>query len=104
MAFKIITANRLTDGEVLYLTATGGWSESIVSAQVAHTADEENRLLETAEQAVETLVVIGPYAMPVAEADGAPLPLSQREKIRAKGPTVRLDLGKQAGAGDQTHV
>ena len=29
-------------------------------------------------------------------ADGAPTPLHYREKMRVKGPSVRLDLGKQA--------
>ncbi|PPD08160.1 MAG: hypothetical protein CTY36_04340, partial [Methylocystis sp.] len=31
--------------------------------------------------------------------DGAPTPLHYREKMRVKGPSVRLDLGKQAGEG-----
>ena len=30
--------------------------------------------------------------------DGAPTPLHYREKMRVKGPSVRRDLGKQAGA------
>ena len=31
--------------------------------------------------------------------DGAPMPLHYRERMRVKGPSVRLDLGKQAAGG-----
>ena len=31
--------------------------------------------------------------------DGAPTPLHYRERMRVKGPSVRLDLGKQASRG-----
>jgi sulfite reductase (NADPH) hemoprotein beta-component len=34
-------------------------------------------------------------------ADGVPTPLHYREKMRIKGPSVRLDLGKQAAGGAQ---
>ena len=41
-------------------------------------------------------MVVGPYLMDVAAENGVPRPISNREVIRARGPTVRLDLGKQA--------
>ena len=51
-----------------------------------------------ADQAVADCQVIGPYLIDIADDDGAVRPLHYREAIRSKGPTVRLDLGKQAEA------
>ena len=45
------------------------------------------------EQAIR---VIDPYLIEVTLDGAAPRPVSNREAIRAQGPTVRLDLGKQA--------
>jgi len=96
MNAKVVTANRLNDGDVVYLAASGAWAEALDAAAVAEDAAGEARLLEQAEADVAARQVVGPYAMPVAR-DGAALkPLSQREAIRARGPSVRLDLGKQA--------
>ena len=96
MAHKVVTANRLRDGEVVYLTAAGEWSERLDDAGPAATPEREAAFLAVAERAVAARFVIDPYAMPVDAAEGAIRPLSQREIIRAKGPSVRLDLGKQA--------
>jgi hypothetical protein len=40
--------------------------------------------------------VIGPYLIEVTRAASGARPVSHREAIRARGPTVRPDLGKQA--------
>ena len=95
MAHKVVTANRLRDGEVVYLTAAGEWTERLDGAGPAGTAEREAALLAVAERAVAARFVVDPYAMPVDAADGVLRPLSQREIIRAKGPSVRPDLGKQ---------
>ena len=96
MTTKIVTANRLREGDVVYLAAGGAWSEWISDSAVAETPDEETRLIQIAEQAVTDRLVVGPYAMDVAHDDGRIRPLGQREIIRAKGPTVHPDFGKQA--------
>ena len=41
--------------------------------------------------------VIGASLIEVEDRDGVLTPIKMREAIRAKGPTVRKDLGKQAG-------
>jgi sulfite reductase (NADPH) hemoprotein beta-component len=96
MTLKAVTANRLGDGEVVYLTAAGGWSEWLEQASVAEAPEPEAKLLSIAERAVGDRLVVGPYAMAVTRVDGRLRPTSQREIIRARGPSVRPDLGKQA--------
>ena len=96
MTLKVVTANRLGDGEVVYLAAAGAWSAWLEDAQAVETPDGETALLSHAHQAVETRMVVGPYAMVVTRDLGRLRPTSQREAIRARGPSVRPDLGKQA--------
>jgi len=93
---KVMTANRLRDGDVVYLAEDGRWSERLEDAWAVESEAAEAGLAALAEQAVAERLVVAPYLMPVAAGDAGPLPLSQRERIRALGPTVRLDLGKQA--------
>ncbi len=49
-----------------------------------------------AAQAVKDQHVVNPYLFDVDVDGTTPKPISVREQIRATGPTVRLDLGKQA--------
>lgn len=91
----VVTANRLGDGEVVYLTGGGQWSAHLEDGRVVE--DEEAKtLLAHVEEPQEELRIIGPYLMKVDEADGCIEPLGQRELIRAKGPTTHLHFGKQA--------
>ena len=96
MTAQIVTANRLTDGVVVYLDEKGAWSERVEDARVAQAEEEAAELLAFAESPEQGIVVVGPYLMEVAAENGAPRPISNREVIRARGPTVRQDLGKQA--------
>lgn len=94
--FQALTANRLSDGIVVYLTAGNGWSESLQEAEVAEGKEAADALLARAEPSVANNTVVEPYLFEVAkEADGIRA-ASVRETIRQAGPTVRLDLGKQA--------
>lgn len=96
MTANIVTANRLRDGEVVYVAAAGGWTEWLAESRVARSDGETAALLAIAEAAFHDRKVVDAYAMEVGEKDGMIAPLSQRERIRALGPTTRLDLGKQA--------
>jgi len=96
MTLKVVTANRLIDGDVVYLTAKGDWSDWLDDSGPAETPEHEAALLDLAAQAVHARLVVDPYLMPVAQDEGHLRPLSQREIIRAAGPSVRTDLGKQA--------
>ena len=91
-----VTANRLLDGEVVYFTDVGEWSERFEDAAIAHNKADGESLLEKAMTSVDALKVVGPYLFEVRELSDSATPVSVRENIRMKGPTVRLDLGKQA--------
>jgi hypothetical protein len=96
-ALKAVTANRLADGVVVYLGEGGGWVEAIEAAQSVSGKDEAAVLLASVEPDVAACRIVGPYLIDVvAGADGKLRGASERERIRALGPTVRLDLGKQA--------
>lgn len=99
MKFKgpqVLTANRLCDGSVVYLSGTDAWSDWLNDAQVASDQNEAEQLMQVAEKSVDKRIIVEPYLMQV-DLDGALIkPVSVREAIRALGPTVRPDLGKQA--------
>ncbi len=93
-ATQVITANRLGDGLVIFLTTTG-WSKNINAAAISETADATAALLARAE--ADAGHVVGPYAIDVdRQADGSLRPLKYREALRTRGPSVRTDLGYQA--------
>ncbi len=99
MTLKAITANRLQDGEVVYLDPEGTWSERLQAAQLLESPDQEAAYLGVAQQSVLARLVVEPYSFPVDRAGGVIVALSQREKIRAQGPSVHPAFGKAACGG-----
>lgn len=96
--FQAVTANRLSDGEVVYLSADNQWVETFAAADIADGDDAAQELLARAMPDDFELSVLEPYLFEVLPQDDGYKPASVREIIRAAGPTVRLDLGKQAAA------
>ena len=102
MTSKIVTANRLTDGRVVFLDTGGGWSEDVTAVAVARDEGQAATLLAQAQADAVANRVVEPYLIDVEERSGdedsGPLRLRRyRERLRASGPSVRLDHGKQAG-------
>ncbi len=85
---SVVTANRLTDGIVVYLAPDGSWTEEIARARIAETEDETKALEEQAAKDVKARKVVAVYPMEVALVDGAVDPLSVRERIRASHRTT----------------
>jgi hypothetical protein len=85
---NVITANRLTDGIVVYLSSDGSWTEQIAKARLADTEEETKALEAEAGEAVKQRRVVAAYPMEVAVKDGAIDPLSVRERIRASHRTT----------------
>jgi len=96
MTTQIIAANRLRDGLVVYQARDGGWSEHIAEAQLVHDETTGAAALTAARASVDARLVVDPALIDVATAGEAVRPTRLRELIRATGPTVRRDLGKQA--------
>jgi hypothetical protein len=101
-AFKpqILTANRLHGGEVVYWIDENTWADSIDQAKVFLAPDELNQAEAIALGQIAKQIILDPYPFPVElDESGKGQPTQMREIIRAKGPTIRLDLGKQAQIG-----
>jgi hypothetical protein len=88
---KMLIANRLTDGLVVFRAEDGDWSESIAVGQLISDDDESARLLEQALAEERNNKIIDPCLIDVSETDGRRIPDSYREEIRASGPTI--DVG-----------
>lgn len=92
---KVITANKLTFGDVVYWTVDGAWQSSLQQAQVLDDAAADSAL-KLAAESVQRCEVVAPYTFAVRVEHGRIIAVSAREQIRACGPSVRLDVGKQA--------
>jgi hypothetical protein len=87
----VVTANRLTDGAVIYRTVEGGWTTDLEAAAVVNTAPAATEMLRAAE--AEDVLVVGPYVAPVnLTPDHRILPGNLRERIRVAGPTIALPV------------
>ncbi|MET3793555.1 DUF2849 domain-containing protein [Aquamicrobium terrae] len=92
---KIMTANRLVDGEVVWY-GNGQWIETIDGAEIVVDPAEEARLEALGKQAMAANLILDLALIDIEVVDGAIRPKRLRERIRAAGPTIRNDLGKQA--------
>ena len=95
---QVLTANRLSDGEVVYLDADDGWVESLDGALLLANAAEGEGALAKGVQAETEQKVVHAYLFDVSGQGAGLKPAKMREIIRAAGPTIRVDLGKQARA------
>jgi Protein of unknown function (DUF2849) len=92
---QMLTANRLTDGHVLYWKA-GAWVGALKDGDVFAEAAHADAALAAAQSFVTGNVVVGMYLFEVRVDANGIHPAKEREIIRAAGPSVRDDLGKQA--------
>lgn len=88
---KIITANRLEDGAVVYLGDDDQWTLSQPAA--AKFSDEDAKPVLAAAQSRVTEITEA-YAVAVDDDGGLAGREALRESIRRKGPTVREDLNR----------
>ena len=93
---QVLTANRLLDGEVVYLAADGAWVEDLDGAAILASKSEGEVALAKGLRAEENQEIVHAYLFDVVDTAQPLRPVKQREIIRAAGPTVRTDLGKQA--------
>ncbi len=99
VALQVVTANRIGDGTVVYLTKDGGWSEWVTDGQVSRSDEERDTLMAVARATAEIPEVVEPYVIDVVEEAGVVRPVRYREAIRAQGPTIHPAFGKQAEEG-----
>lgn len=88
---SIVTANRTSDGVVIFRTAAHGWSKRLQDAAVVRTADEAQPLLSGA--IADDIGAVGAYVAPViVDANGQLKPANLRERIRLEGTTIDLPV------------
>ena len=98
--FQMLTANLLREGDVLYWKG-GDWVLTLSEGEVFTTPEQAEAALAAAAAGVTKNIYIAPYLFDVRVEHGKIRPVKEREIIRAAGPTVRPDTGKQA---DKAHV
>jgi len=99
---KAITANRLSDGLVVFLTELGEWSLSIGEALLVTDGPTLDEALAYGKAQHDARVVVEPYAIDMTLVDDKAVPVRFRERIRADGPTVvygDAERAKLAAAG-----
>ena len=86
---KVITANDLRDGLVVFLDHDGGWTHDIALARVVEDGPDLDQANAYAKAQHDARIVVEPYPIDVEVKSGVPVPVRYRERIRAeKGPTI----------------
>jgi hypothetical protein len=93
---QMLTANRLQSGDVLYRKGNG-WVPLLKDGDVYRDQTAADAALAAATAELVRNEFVAPYLFEVREAGGRIVPVKEREIIRAAGPTVHPDTGKQAG-------
>ena len=92
---KVVTANRLLEGDAVWLTADDRWSPSMSDAElIEDEAIAQDRLLHAMGQPG---TVVGAYLADAKQGQDGPEPTHFREAFRTRGPS-NYAHGKQAEA------
>ena len=87
---KLVTGNDLLSGDVVWWTGRD-WSRHVEEAADAGAEGEQVAKREEA-----ALRVNVPYVIDATPGPDGPVPAHIKDRIRARGPTVRPDLGVSA--------
>ncbi len=90
---KVVTANDLRLGDVVYLTEDDRWSRLHHEAELIE--DEAHAQLRLLHASAQKRVVVGPYLADAARGTNGPEPVHFRESFRTRGPS-NYPHGKQA--------
>ncbi|MEL7114399.1 MAG: DUF2849 domain-containing protein [Pseudomonadota bacterium] len=90
---KVVTANHLLEGDVVYLTADDRWTRDHGHAELIE--DEAHAQIRQLEAQARADEIVGAYLADASPDDrGRPRPTHFRETFRAKGPSNYVH-GKQ---------
>ncbi len=99
---KIVTANDLVTGDVIYLAQDGSWvREMCMAALLEDEATAQARLFEAETQ---PHIAVGPYLADAKPGANGPEPIHFREAFRAKGPSNRPHGKQERQPEVQAHV
>ena len=95
---KVVTANRLREGDVVYLTAADQWTPHHHEAELIE--DEAHAQMRLLHANAQKLLIVGAYLADARQGAKGPEPTHFREAFRTRGPS-NYPHGKQA---DPTNV
>ena len=84
--FKVVTANALDTGDVVYLTGCDEWSPELMFAEFIDDAEHADFRLIVAQG--QTRLVVDAHLADVEITDNGPVPVTRREALRASGPSI----------------
>ncbi|HXX03851.1 MAG TPA: DUF2849 domain-containing protein [Xanthobacteraceae bacterium] len=83
----VVTANRVSDGTVVYRREDGDWTTQLDQAAITADAATAREMVQAA--IADDLRAVGSYIAPVTlTRDGGVRPGNLRERIRLAGPTI----------------
>ena len=82
---KVVTANALLEGDVVYLTAEDRWSRLHHEAELIE--DEAHAQLRLLQADKQRQVVVGAYLADAKAGPDGPEPIHFREAFRTRGPS-----------------
>ncbi|HYP57181.1 MAG TPA: DUF2849 domain-containing protein [Beijerinckia sp.] len=85
---KVVSANRLTDGIVVYLRPDGTWADQLNQANCFESEALAEAGLEAARNDAKKNLILDPFLVEVTANPEGLHAVSLRNAIRAKGPTV----------------
>jgi uncharacterized protein DUF2849 len=89
---SVLTANRLSDGVVVFLDDNGDWIEGMPGAAVARSPEAARALEAQGLRDAARNLVVEPYLVEVREAAGGLRPVRTRERVRLAGPSILDDV------------
>ncbi|RYY24668.1 MAG: DUF2849 domain-containing protein [Sphingomonadales bacterium] len=95
---KLLTGNDLASGDVTWWTGSG-WSRHVEDA--ADVGDQGEAILAVEDAARR---INAPYIIDATETPEGPRPAHIKDRVRALGPTVRMDLTLKPDASIESLV
>lgn len=92
MIYKVLTANRLSDGIAVWLSANGEWTTSLQGALLARHAEAEASLEAIGKRDFAANRILDVNLIEVEESGETIRPIRLRERIRAEGPSIEYGL------------
>jgi hypothetical protein len=89
---SVLTANRLSDGVVVFLDYEGSWAEGIATAAIARYPQEARALEARGAHDAGRNRVVEPYLVEVRETADGLVPIRTRERVRIAGPSILADV------------
>ena len=82
---KVVTANALLEGDVVYLTVDDRWTRALHEAELID--DEAHAQIRLLDAEMRSDEVVGPYLADATPSEAGPRPVHFREVFRATGPS-----------------